>query len=94
MDVEVKANPRPLSNFSVVPPIDNGDGTQMVKLPSTAQGGYSWYQKGPNGNTVITDPAITSKLDDAAKPLKADAAAPYRKDRWRKNLRQAGRQLV
>ena len=78
-NVEVKANPRPLSNYSVVPPIDNGDGTQVVKLPSTAQGGYSWYQKGPNGNTVISDPAITSKLEDTAKPLKADTAAAVEK---------------
>jgi hypothetical protein len=51
----------------------------MVKLPSTAQGGYSWYQKGPNGNTVVSDPAITSKLDEASKPLATAVAAPVEK---------------
>lgn len=78
-NTEVKANPRPLSNFGVTPPIDNGDGSQMIKLPSTAQGGYSWYQKGPNGLTVVTDRGVASKLDDATKPLKQDAVAPVEK---------------
>ena len=31
-NAEVKSNPRPLSNFSVVPPVDNGDGSQRVVL--------------------------------------------------------------
>lgn len=78
-NAEVKANPRPLSTFSIVPPIDVGEGTQMVKLPSTGQGGYSWYQKGPNGNTLVSDPAITSKLEDASKPLVAAAKAAEEK---------------
>jgi hypothetical protein len=78
-NTEVKANPRPLSTFSVAPPVDNGDGSQMVKLPSTAQGGYSWYRKGQDGLQVVADKDVASRLDDAAKPLKTTAAAPVTK---------------
>jgi hypothetical protein len=76
---EVKANPRPLSNFSVAPPINNGDGSQFVKLPSTGQGGYTWYRKGQDGLSPITDQKVTSRLEESAQPLKATPAAPVEK---------------
>lgn len=76
---ELKANPRPLSTFSVVPPIDNGDGSQMLKLPSTGQGGYSWYRKGQDGLQPITDKQVASRLDDSAKPLVQTPTAPITK---------------
>ena len=78
-NAEVKSNPRALSNFSVVPPIKNGDGTQFVKLPSTGQGGYTWYRKGQDGLSPITDQKVTSRLEDSAKPLKADHPAAAEK---------------
>jgi hypothetical protein len=78
-NAEVKSTPRPLSNFSVVPPINNGDGSQFVKLPSTGQGGYTWYRKGQDGLSPVTDQNATSRLEDSAKPLKADKPAPVEK---------------
>jgi len=78
-NAEIKDNPRPLSNYSVAPPVPQEDGSQFVKLPSTAQGGYSWYRKGQDGTTPVTDPAVASRLDAAAQPLKPAAAAPLEK---------------
>lgn len=76
----IHSNPRPLSSFSVAPPIDSGAGSQFVKLPSTAKGGYSWFEKGPNGTNVVSDPAITGKLDGATVPAPVKTAAPEEKD--------------
>jgi spore germination cell wall hydrolase CwlJ-like protein len=78
-NAEAKANPRPLSTFSVTPPINNGDGSQFIKLPSTAQGGYSWYRKGQDGLSPVADQDATKRLEDQAKPLKAAEAAPAEK---------------
>lgn len=72
-NAKVKADPKPLSNFSVVTPIDNGDGSKMVKLPSTGQGGYTWYRKGPDGLQPVTDKEATGKLDDSTKPIRETA---------------------
>lgn len=63
---EISANPRPLSTFPVVKPVDAGDGSQFVKLPSTGKGGYSWFRRGADGATPITDPAVASRLDAQA----------------------------
>jgi hypothetical protein len=76
---EIHNNPRPLSNFSVAPPVPNEDGSQFVKLPSTAKGGYSWYRKGQDGTTPITDPAIASRLEASAQQLKPAPQAPIEK---------------
>jgi hypothetical protein len=78
-NAEIKQNPRPLSNYSVAPPVPQQDGSQFIKLPSTAQGGYSWFRKGQDGTTPITDPAIASRLDAAAQPLKPATSAPVEK---------------
>jgi spore germination cell wall hydrolase CwlJ-like protein len=79
-NAEIKQNPRPLSNYSVAPPVPQEDGSQFVKLPSTAQGGYSWFRKGQGGTAPVTDPALASRLDASAQPLKpAAAAAPIEK---------------
>lgn len=78
-NAEVKANPRSLSNFSVVPPIKNSDGTQFVKLPSTGPGGYTWFRKGQDGLSPITDQNVTSRLENSAKPLQATPASPVEK---------------
>lgn len=72
---EIHNNPRVLSNFSVAPPVPNEDGSQFVKLPSTAKGGYSWYRKGQDGVTAVTDPAVTTRLETNAQPLRAAPAA-------------------
>ena len=62
---EIKANPRPLSTYSTVTPIDNGDGSQFVKLPSTGQGGYTWYRQGQDGLVPMMDKGLTDRLDKA-----------------------------
>jgi hypothetical protein len=78
-NAEIKANPRPLSGFSVAPPIDNNDGSQFVKLPSTANGGYSWFRKGQDGLTAITNKEAADRLESSAKPLEKAAPEPVRK---------------
>ena len=78
-NAEVKSNPRALSNFSVAPPIKNDDGTQFVKLPSTGQGGYSWFRKGQDGLSPITDQKVASRLENSAKPLQTSPNAPTEK---------------
>lgn len=75
-NAELHANPRPLSSFSVAPPVPQGDGSQFVKLPSTAKGGYSWYRQGQDGNTPVADAAVSARLEAAAAPLKPAAPAP------------------
>ena len=76
---EITANPRPLSTFPVVQPVDAGDGSQFVKLPSTGKGGYSWFRRGADGATPIIDPAVASRLDaqapmpDMTRPLEPTA---------------------
>lgn len=78
-NAEIHANPRPLSNFSVAPPVPNEDGSQFIKLPSTAKGGYSWYRKGQDGLAPVADQAMASRLDESAKQLKPAAPAPVEK---------------
>ena len=60
---ELENNPRVLSNFSVVRPIDAGDGSQFVKLPSTGKGGYTWYRKGQDDPQPIMDPGVVKRLE-------------------------------
>lgn len=76
---DLHANPRPLSTFSVAPPVPQGDGSQFVKLPSTAKGGYSWYRQGQDGMTPVADAAVASRLEASAAPLKPAAATPAEK---------------
>ncbi|XUM19742.1 hypothetical protein ACRAVF_18935 [Bradyrhizobium oligotrophicum S58] len=76
---EIHTNPRPLSTFSTVPPIDLGNGTKVVKLPSTAKGGYSWFQQTPDGATVLKDPDVIAKAEEMTKPLQKAPDAPAEK---------------
>jgi spore germination cell wall hydrolase CwlJ-like protein len=73
---EIHNNPRPLSSFSVAPPVPQDDGTQFVKLPSTAKGGYSWYRQGQDGMSPVADAAVSARLEASAAPLKPAAPAP------------------
>lgn len=78
-NAELHANPRPLSSFSVAPPVPQDDGTQFVKLPSTAKGGYSWYRQGQDGMTPVADAAVSARLEASAAPLKPATPAPTEK---------------
>jgi spore germination cell wall hydrolase CwlJ-like protein len=78
-NAEIHANPRPLSSFSVAPPVPQGDGSQFVKLPSTAKGGYSWYRQGQDGMTPVADAAVAARLEAGAAPLKPAAPGPTEK---------------
>lgn len=78
-NAEIKANPRPLSSYSVAPAVPQEDGSQFVKLPSTAQGGYSWFRKGDQGFEPIKDKTMSDRLEASAQPLKPAAPAPTEK---------------
>jgi hypothetical protein len=78
-NAEIHANPRPLSSFSVAPPVPQDDGTQFVKLPSTAKGGYSWYRQGQDGMTPVADAAVAARLEASAAPLKPAQPGPAEK---------------
>jgi spore germination cell wall hydrolase CwlJ-like protein len=78
-NADLHANPRPLSSFSVAPPVPQGDGSQFVKLPSTAKGGYSWYRQGQDGMTPVADAAVASRLEASAAPLKPATPGPTEK---------------